>query len=144
MDDNINLTILNEISKAAKMGMESISYVTDKIEDENMKESLSFQYAGYGKIAERVNKQFDTYGEIPDDSPVKDKMMSWMGIQMNTMMDKSNSHIAEILIQGNTMGLIESRKLINHNPHADGDVKSILHDFSAFQEENIEKMKEFL
>ena len=34
MDENINLTILNEIAKAAKMGMESISYVTEKVGDE--------------------------------------------------------------------------------------------------------------
>lgn len=32
MDSNINLTILNEISKAAKMGMESISFVIQKLE----------------------------------------------------------------------------------------------------------------
>ena len=144
MDENINLTILNEISKAAKMGMESISYVTDKIGDETKKENLSCQYAGYGEIVEKVNKEFDTYGEIPDEAPVKDKMMSWMGVQMNTMTDKSNSHIAEILIQGNTMGVIESRKLINHNPHAEKNVKDILNEFVTFQENNINKMKEFL
>lgn len=31
-DENINLTILNEINKAAKMGMDSISYVLKKLE----------------------------------------------------------------------------------------------------------------
>ena len=36
-DENINLTILNEINKAAKMGMDSISYVLKKVGDENMK-----------------------------------------------------------------------------------------------------------
>ena len=30
-DENINLTILNEINKAAKMGMDSISYVLKKV-----------------------------------------------------------------------------------------------------------------
>lgn len=30
-DENINLTILNEINKAAKMGMDSISYVLKKL-----------------------------------------------------------------------------------------------------------------
>ena len=39
-DENINLTILNEINKAAKMGMDSISYVLKKVGDENMKELL--------------------------------------------------------------------------------------------------------
>ena len=39
-DENVNLTILNEINKAAKMGMDSISFVLKKVGDENMKENL--------------------------------------------------------------------------------------------------------
>ena len=144
MDENINLTILNEIAKAAKMGMESISYVTEKVGDENMKENLSTQYNGYGNIVEKVNGQFETYGEVPDEAPAKDKMMSWMGVQMNTLTDKSNSHIAEMMIQGNIMGVVECQKLLNHNPYADEPVKNLLHEFVTFQNNNIEKMKEFL
>ena len=144
MDENINLTILNEIAKAAKMGMESISYVTEKVGDENMKENLSTQYNGYGNIVEKVNGQFENYGEVPDEAPARDKMMSWMGVQMNTLTDKSNSHIAEMMIQGNIMGVVECQKLLNHNPYADEPVKNLLHEFVTFQNNNIEKMKEFL
>ena len=144
MDENINLTILNEIAKAAKMGMESISYVTEKVGDENMKENLSTQYNGYGNIVEKVNGQFETYGEVPDEAPARDKMMSWMGVQMNTLTDKSNSHIAEMMIQGGDMGIIECQKLLNHNPNADQEVKNILNDFSTMQKNNIEQMKKFL
>lgn len=144
MDNNINLTILNEISKAAKMGMDSISFVSDKIDNENMKEELTKQYSDYGEIVEKVNQGFQKYGEIPDDTPLKDKMMSWMGVQMNTMNDKSNSHIAEMLVQGNTMGIIECQKLINHNPDAENNIVDILNNFIDISENNIEKMKEFL
>lgn len=144
MDENINLTILNEINKAAKMGMDSISYLSEKIGNEEMRENLSAQYSGYDTIVKKVNQQFEKYGEIPDDTPLKDKAMSWMGIQMNTISDKSNSHIAEMLIQGGNMGIVECQKLINHNPKADNEVKNILNQFMDFQKENIEKMKEYL
>ena len=80
MDENINLTILNEINKGAKMGMDSITYVSEKLEQEDMKEELSAQYSGYGKIVEKVNQLFEGYGEIPDDAPARDKMMSSMGV----------------------------------------------------------------
>ena len=63
---------------------------------------------------------------------------------MNTINDKSNSHIAEILIQGNTMGIVECQKLINHNPDAEDKVKNVLHEFMSFSQNNIEKMKEYL
>ena len=144
MDSNINLTILNEISKAAKMGMESISFVMQKVGDENMKENLSTQYSEYCKIADRVNTEFEKYGEVPDESPFGTKMMSYIGTELNTIKDKSNSHIAEIMIQGGNMGIIECQKLLNHNPQADEPVKNILNDFVTMQKNNIEKMKVFL
>lgn len=144
MDENVNLTILNEIAKAAKMGQNSISYVSEKVEDEKMKEDLSFQYSEYGKVLDRVNTEFEEYGEIPDDEPIKDKIMTWAGVQMGTMNDKSNSHIAEMMIQGNNMGVVECQKLLNHNPNAEEPIKNILNDFVTLQKNNIEKMKEYL
>ena len=109
-----------------------------------MRENLTFQYSEYGKIVDRVNNQFDKYGEIPDETPVTDKMMGWTGIQLNTITDKSNSHIAEMMIQGGDMGIIECQKLLNHNPRADESVKNILTDFMTMQQNDIEKMKTFL
>ena len=144
MDKNINLTILNEIAKTAKMGQNSIMYVSEKVQEEKMKEDLSFQYSEYGKILDRVNTEFEGYGELPDDEAVKDKIMTWAGVQMSTISDKSNSHIAEIMIQGNNMGVVECQKLLNHNPNAEEPIKNILNDFVTLQKNNIEKMKEYL
>ena len=144
MDNNINLTILNEAGKAAKMGMDSISYISEKVGDEDMKSNLSSQYTGYQNILQKIDTQFEKYGELPDDESIGQKMMLWTGVQFNTMTDKSNSHIAEMMIQGNIMGIVECQKLLNHNPRADQPVKDILNSFVTFQNNNIEKMKEFL
>lgn len=144
MDENINLTILNEIAKGARMGISNISFVSEKLEDETMKEELSTQYAEYGKILDKVNTQFEKYGEIADDEPITAKMMGWTGVQMNTMMDKSNSHIAELMAQGNLMGIIEGQKLLNHNKEMESEIKDILNEFIQLQNNNIEKMKQFL
>ena len=45
MDKNINLTILNEIGKSARMGLSSITFVSEKVGDETMKQDLITQYA---------------------------------------------------------------------------------------------------
>lgn len=144
MDENINLTILNEIAKATKIGLSNITFVSDKITDEIMKEELSTQYADYGKILDKVNTQFEKYGEIPDNAPLGATIMGWTGVQMNTMIDKSNSHIADLMMQGNLMGIIESQKLLNHNPEMDETVKDTLNEFITLQNNHINKMKQFL
>ena len=143
-DENINLTILNELNKAAKTGMNSISYVLKEVSEENMKENLVCQYSEYGKIVDRINTQFEKFGEVPDDEPLTQKMMGWTGVKLNTLTDKSNSHIAEMMIQGGSMGVIECQKLLNHNPKADQEVKNLLNDFMTMQLNDIEKMKTFL
>ena len=144
MDKNVNKSILDEIHKGAKMGMDSISFVSEKVGDENFKDNLSYQYNLYGDILEQVNDVYKKYGDIPNDNNVMAQTMAWTGIQMNTIKDKSNSHIADMLIQGTTMGIIEGRKLLNNNPNADKQVIQILDNFVKMQENNVEKLKTFL
>ena len=144
MDKDVNIRILDEIHKGAKMGMDSISFVSEKVGDENLKVILSYQYNLYGVILDQVNDVYKKYGDIPDDNNVMAQTMAWTGIQMNTIKDKSNSHIADMLIQGTTMGIIEGRKLLNNNPNADKQVIQILDNFVKMQENNVEKLKTFL
>ena len=140
-----NLKILKEIHKATKMGMDSISFVAEKLDDNKLKDNLSFQYTQYGQVMDRVNKLYENYGEIPEDKNVMNTIMGLTGVQMNTMADKSTSHIAEIMIEGTTMGIIEGRKLMNNDAdQASKDVKDLLNNFVTFQENNVEQLKKFL
>ena len=42
-----------------------------------------------------------------------EKIMAYLMIDMKTLMDKSSSHIAEMLSQGSNMGIIDAVKRIN-------------------------------
>lgn len=63
---------------------------------------------------------------------------------MNTLTDKSNSHIADLMLQGNLMGVIEAQKLLNHNSAMEQEVKDILNEFICLQNNNMEQMKKYL
>lgn len=144
MDHDNNIKILNELHKGAKMGMDSISFVAEKVGDENFKDNLSYQYNQYGEILTKVNTIYEKYGTLPNNNDLKDKMIGWSGVQMNTITDKSNSHLADMLIQGTTMGIVEGRKLLNQNPTADSEIKQTLDQFVKMQENTVEKLKTFL
>ena len=90
MDD---LTILNEIHKGVTMGMSSLEEVSKKTEDSNFKDELSSQFTTYQTTLNKVNNAFAEVGEIPDDTPMNEKIMGWTGIHMNTMKDTSNSKL---------------------------------------------------
>ena len=144
MEEKNDLSILRELNKGVKIGMDSITFVSDKVGDEEMKDNLSYQYKLYNEILDETSDLFSKYGEVPNDSDLGTKMMNWTGVQFNTMTDKSNSHFAELLIQGNTMGIIEGRKLLNQNPNASLDIQNVLNKFITIQENNVEKLKTFL
>ena len=98
----------------------------------------------YNNILDKVDDAYSNYDELPGDANFKDKAMLWYGIQINTIKDTSNSKIAELLVQGTNMGIIEGRRLLNHNKGLDTDVDKLLNDFVNFQEESVEKLKSFL
>ena len=70
--------------------------------------------------------------------------MGWMSIEMNTISDKSNSKIAEMMLQGTNMGIIEGVKLRNQYPDLDKPVQNILNEFVQFQQNNVEQLKKYL
>lgn len=141
MDD---LTILNEIHKGVTMGMSSLEEVSKKSSDQTFRDNLSMQYNTYLDTLNKVNTEFEKIGEIPDDTPMGQKIMGWTGIQMNTMSDTSNTKLSELLIQGYDMGIIKGTKLLNQSPEASQNVKNILNGFIQLQEDNINQLKKFL
>ena len=126
------------------MGMDSISTIAEKVGDGNFKDDLLFQYDKYNDILNKVNAELKNYNDFPSELPPMQKIMGYVDIQVSTLNDKSNSHIAEMLIKGTNMGIIEGRRLLNQNPEAEKDVKNILNDFVVMQEDSVETLKKYL
>ncbi len=144
MEEKENLALLNKIHKGLVMGMESISVITPKVGDRNFRDDLNYQYNEYGKVLDKIDRKFETVGVEPQDTTPGEKVMGWTTLQMNTIADKSNNKISEMLIRGNTMGIVEGREILNQHPNLDGEIKGIINEFIQLQESNIEKLKTYL
>ena len=143
--ENNNLNVLDEVNKGATMGMDAINFVIDKVGDSEFKKTLDLEYNKYKDISRRVNNLYSNYSDKePHETNTMNKMMTWYGVEMKTMSDKSNSNISELLMNGTNMGIIEGRRLLNQNKQLAPDVKKILNDFVTMQEDSIEKLKTFL
>lgn len=138
------IDILKEINKDAKMGMDSITMVNEKVQDEKFKELLNEQHNEYQNIFDRTQELLVQENEDIKDVPSMQKAMAWTGIQMNTMNDKSNSKLSELLIQGNDMGVIKGTKLLNESSFTTPEIENLLSDFVRLQEKNIDDLKKFL
>lgn len=136
--------ILKEINQNAKMGMDSLSTVLKKSQDTKFKDLLNTQHNEYQNIYDRTQELLVKNNLQMEDTPTMQKAMSWMGIQLNTVNDTSNSKLSELLIQGNDMGIIKGTKLLNNHSFLDSEIKNILSDFVRLQEKNIDNLKKYL
>lgn len=143
--DNKDVKIVNYIMQNCEMGISSLKKLREMLESNEMQQELSEELKSYKSIydkASRVNENI--HG---DRTPVNmmQKLMAKMGITMNVMMDKSDSHIAEMLIQGTNMGIIELNKILNSNPdYSNEEILSILKELLEFEERRINKLKAYL
>lgn len=139
-----NINALDELNKGATMGMEAIHFIIDKVEDDNFKSVLDKEYKKYESIAKKISEIYPEYSDkLPHKINAMNKAMTWGGIEMETIMDKSNSKIAELLIKGTDMGIIEGRKLLN-NKDIDNKINNLISEFVTMQEESVEILKEYL
>lgn len=139
-----NKNALDELNKGATMGMDSLKFIIEKVEDKDFKRVLSKQYDAYLKISKKVNKIYEDYADkTPNETSTMEKVMVWSDIQMKTINDKSTSKIAEMLLQGTNMGIIEGRKMLN-NKVLDKKVNDLIEEFVGMQEEYVEVLKSFL
>lgn len=142
MDKNVEA--LKEICKGVKMGMDSIEYLQDKVQGEELSNYLRHEYSMYNNVLDKVNDAFANYNVEPNNPSFGSKAMLWYGIQTNTMKDHTDSKLSELLMQGTNMGIIEGRRILNAHDDLDTDVKKLINDFVSYQEESVEKLKEFL
>lgn len=140
-----NTNVLDELCKGACMGVDAISFVLEKVEDFNLKDLLFKQRDKYKNIIDEIKKLYAKYNEDdkPHETSTMNKLMTWYGVEMKTLLDQSNSNIAEFLIHGTVMGIIEGRKILN-NKDIDKDVLSIVKKYINIQENSVEELKNFL
>ena len=139
-----NINALDETHKGACMGMDAIDFIKDKIEDEDFRREMDKEYNDYQSIQKQIE---DMYSKYDDDDPHStspmNKAMTWTSIEMKTMNDTSNSNLAELLLKGVNMGIIEGKKILN-NKKLNKKVRKIVDTYVKMQEENVEALKQYL
>jgi hypothetical protein len=142
MKENINA--LDEIHKGACMGVDALNDIIDKVEDKNLVSVLKEHLNDYKAIVKRIETVYNKYDDDkPHETNIITKAMTWSSVEMETLADRSNSNIAEYLLRGVNMGVIEGRKILNKK-HIDKEVHNIVSEYVTMQEKHVEVLKTFL
>lgn len=140
-----DIKALDELNKGACMGMDAIEFIIEKVKDESLKKELKKEYDNYDCIVSKIDNIYEKYckEKAPSKTSAFNNAMTWLGIEKKTFMNTSNSKIAELLLQGTNMGIIEGRKLLNHKD-VSAEINSLIDEFVNMQEKAVENLKTFL
>ncbi len=136
--------LLNLTYQNAKMGTTGISNVIDKVGDSNFKNVLKKQDKQYTTIADEASELLTGLGEKPKDINPMAKIGSFVSSEANTMIDNSISHIAEMMIQGSTMGVTKLMKKTREYKNAGQQAQGLANRLVSLEQCNIEELKSYL
>ena len=143
---NETAELLDRMYKNVKMGTESIVTLMPKVKDEAMRTEMTKELSRLEGFSSEIGKMLQAEGKTPEEEGIVSRLSSKMGINMNTMIDSSSSHIAEMMMEGYTMGITDMTKDIRERENTTVSESSLklARDIVAFQEKSFSEMKKFL
>lgn len=144
MIGNVDLDLLEKTYQNASIGKTAIEGVLNKTSCKELNDALYKQLQDYQELADKSKNQLQISGAEIKDKPAFEKAMMKGNVKLNTMINPSESHIAQMVIQGSTMGVTQMTRLLHSNKDADGESAEIAKEFIKKEEGNIEVMKKFL
>ncbi len=141
---NGNTELLNYIYQNSQMGVRTIEQLLKIAEDKDFTNLLQIQEEEYKKLNESAVKLLNEHGHEEKEIGAMAKVSAYMSINMKTLADKSPTHIAEMLIQGSTMGIIDATKIMKEYAEADNVILELADKLLKTEQNNIEELKKFL
>ena len=139
-----DIAVYREIQRNTDMALKAIDTISDKVYDDQLAIQISRQSIKYAEIHNEAKKQLieakaDTY----HGNHLADIMLK-AGIQYNTLLNTSTGHIAEMMIKGSNMGVLEMEKILNHNEEAGEQSVGLARRLIDFEEKNVQRLIKYL
>lgn len=138
--------LLSDVYRNVRMAEDSIINLMPKVTEEKLKNMLTVQISVYSAFSSRAAKELAEAGVKPEEENTMTKMGAKMGILMNTLKDSTQEHLAQMLIEGTTMGVGELLRAIRdaQNNGICSEALRLANDVLSYEEQVVEEMKGYL
>lgn len=139
-----NTEFLNYIYQNSEMGVDTIKQIIKIVKHDEFSKHLQLQLKDYQDVYDTAKQMLQQSGHQEKDIGSMQKVTTYMAISMKTLVDKTPSHISEMLIQGSTMGVIDAEKNIKKYSGSEKSILDLARGLLKIEENNIERLKHFL
>ena len=137
--------MLQFLLQTAQMGRGSTLHLLRKIPSTSSIYRLLVQQAKeYQKILQRAKRQLYARRQSPKSvRPIKLQMI-WLATDMKLLRDRRDTHIAQMMIQGSVMGILETIKRIHQYDGSQQQILQLAQDTLDMQKRQIRQLEEFV
>lgn len=139
--------LLTYLYQDSDMALNNLTLLINKInkKDNKIKKVIEGLIKGYENYLEKIKTYMKENNYEIQAKPLISKMGAYMGINMEVMKDNSDSRLADMLIQGLTMGVLNvTKKIDTYKGDAAKEVIGLAKEFKKFQQEGIDFLKKYL
>lgn len=141
---NENTELLNFIYQNAQMGVETINQLLDIVKDQDFARYLKEKREGYDKMLEDARIKLNEHGYDEEGITTFEKIKTYFMINMQTLSDDSTSHIAEMMMIGSTMGVINTIRSLHKYENAEKNLLMMMKTLQNFEEKSYNDLKIFI
>ena len=139
-----NEDMLSHILKTTQMGQSGIRCVMDYAQNDELRNALKASLQEYDEIEkEALNIAGKHNYNVNELAPVTKKMASMMS-KMKLQYGDAQSKIADMMILGNTRGIIKGIRNQHQWEQRDDSVDALTQRLLEYENDNINEMKKFL
>ena len=139
-----DIAIYKSIQKNTEMAMKAIETIEPKVYENELALLLEKTNRQYADIHEKAVSGLQEAKIEPKKTGGLEQMMLVGGITGNTLFNTSTSHIAELMIKGSNMGILDLTKTLNHNPNGEEKSMELANELMHMENRNLEEYKKYL
>lgn len=134
---------LNELHKACNAAIVGIDNIKTEVKNKDLIALIEKQNNYYESYIKDLKKMAVDYDFSPDDVSCFMKANSFISSKIETMIDNSDSKVAEIMINGTKMGIKQMDELIHEFEDCDEKLLNYAKSFKEKLENFLSSLKEF-
>lgn len=139
-----DMELLQYVHETAAMGVLGLQDLLPQAESTGMRQSLRSQIREYQDIAHNSAQLLQAKGAQPKDPGLMARLSSQAMATVKTLADSSDSKLAEMVIQGNNMGVTKGLKHLHDYRGNDPKIRALAEKLLAAEQANVSQMQPFL
>ncbi len=144
MIEQDTVRLLRECDAGAKMGVDSLNDVIDRVQDGRLKQALTQSREEHEALSGEIRGELDRFQDEGKDPAPMASAMSWLKTKAELAMDASDATVADLITDGCNMGVKSLSKYLNQYKAADEKSKNLAKRLVTEEEHLAQRIRPYL